>query len=121
MSQRTKVVYLEGYLSDAREGPGVLREPVRRTRTSGAEVAISLSDSFCIERHYDLVAELAKEANVVFASETEAQLLSGKQVVRLLSNLGRTAVVTLGAQGSIALPEKRRHDTEALAIGQLVD
>jgi sugar/nucleoside kinase (ribokinase family) len=60
MLRCTKVVYLEGYLSNAPRGPDVLRDAAQRARLAGADVAIRLSDSYCVERHYELLTELVE-------------------------------------------------------------
>ena len=125
MIRRSKVVYLEGYLSDAPLGPDVLREAVRDARVAGAEVALSLSDSFCVERHYELFLELAKESDIVFANEAEARLLSREddpdQVVAFFAELGGTAVLTLGARGSIVLSHGKREEVDVCAVDQILD
>ncbi len=125
MIGRAKVVYLEGYLSDAPMGHEVLKEAVRHGRAAGAEIAISLSDSFCVERHHELFVELAREADIVFANESEAQLLSGEQdlerAAAFFRDLGGSAVLTLGARGSIILTGDRREVVEVCGVEQIMD
>ncbi|MCG8371550.1 MAG: adenosine kinase, partial [Proteobacteria bacterium] len=45
------IVLLEGYLWDIDEGPSLARKAVDIARRNGAAVALSLSDSFCVDRH----------------------------------------------------------------------
>ncbi|MEM9335618.1 MAG: adenosine kinase, partial [Pseudomonadota bacterium] len=45
-----KVTLLEGYLWDIAEGPSLARQAIDIARRNGTTVALSLSDSFCVER-----------------------------------------------------------------------
>ena len=125
MIGRAKVVYLEGYLSDAPRGYEVLRHAVLQGRATGAQIAISLSDSFCVERHYELFMELAKEADIVFANEAEARLLSGEQdlerVAAFFAELGGAAVLTLGERGSVVVTGNRRDSVDVCAVERILD
>ena len=46
-----KVIYLEGYLFDALNGPAIFNEAARLAHLHGAKLALSLSDPWCAERH----------------------------------------------------------------------
>ena len=48
-----KIIYLEGYLFDAPEGPSIFARAAQIAEQSGAELALSLSDSWCVERHFE--------------------------------------------------------------------
>ena len=66
------VTYLEGYLFDP---PAAQRRSVAprppRTRP-GRQVALSLSDAFCVDRHRAAFRELVKQdVDILFANEAE--------------------------------------------------
>lgn len=120
-----KVVYLEGYLSDAPFGYEVLRLASDLAAEHGAALALSLSDPFCVERHRGLFLELASRADLVFCNSDEAQLLTGEQEIEgclaALSELPATAVVTRGAKGAHVLSEAGRVHVPAETVERVVD
>lgn len=72
MIEAAKVVYLEGYLFDREEAKAAFKEAARLARKSGAKVALSLSDAFCVDRHRaDFLALIRDGADIVFANEKE--------------------------------------------------
>jgi len=122
---RARVVYLEGYLSDAPAGYDVLREAASAARAAGAEVALTISDSFCAERHRELFLELGEQADIIFANESEVKLLSGSDdldsALGLLGELGGVGVVTLGGQGSVVVVDGERIPVPAWPVPSVVD
>ena len=70
--EAAKIVYLEGYLFDREEAKEAFREAARLATKSGAKVALSLSDAFCVDRHRADFRTLVREgADIVFANEKE--------------------------------------------------
>ena len=58
MVAQARVLYLEGYLWDSDEAKRAFIAAAEVARANGAEVALSLSDAFCVERHRDSFQEL---------------------------------------------------------------
>src|SRR3546814_8286854 len=50
---RAEIVYLEGYLWDQPRAKDAMRKAMRLAHKAGRNVAMSLSDSFCVDRHRD--------------------------------------------------------------------
>ena len=76
---RAAVTYLEGYLWDPPRAKEAFRVAMAAARRAGRRVALTLSDSFCVERHRDEFRALVNdEVNILFANE--AELLSLYQV-----------------------------------------
>ena len=76
----TRYVYLEGYLWDNPAGNKALRLAAAQARKHGAQVAFSLSDPFCVERHRgDFLAFIKDSVDLLFANEQEAALLAGAE------------------------------------------
>ena len=66
------VTLLEGYVWDIPEGPALADKAMRMTHESGGKVALSLSDSFCVERHRDAFHTAVRESvDIVMADEDE--------------------------------------------------
>ena len=67
-----KVLYLEGYLWDREDTKAAFRAAMAEAKTSGCEVALSLSDSFCVDRHRDSFMEIVEgPVDILFANEAE--------------------------------------------------
>ena len=78
MVRQAKVLYLEGYLWDSEEAKRAFIAAAEVMRASGGEVALSLSDAFCVERHRDSFLELVDgHVDVLFANEMEITALYG--------------------------------------------
>ena len=70
------IVLLEGYVWDIDEGPSLARKAVDIARRNGAAVALSLSDSFCVERHRASFMNFVGDGvDIVVADEDEVNAL----------------------------------------------
>src|SRR5205807_1206232 len=68
----SRLVYLVGYLWDPPQAKQALRRTVALARETGAEVALTLSDPFCVERHREEFLELIDSGvGVLFANAVE--------------------------------------------------
>ena len=67
-----RIVYLEGYLFDPPAAQAAFRAASRIAHQAGRQVAITLSDPFCVGRHRAAFrAFIQEEADIVFANEAE--------------------------------------------------
>lgn len=66
------ITYLEGYLFDQPEAKDAFREAARLAHDAGNKVALTLSDSFCVDRHRaDFLDLVEHRVDVLFANENE--------------------------------------------------
>jgi sugar/nucleoside kinase (ribokinase family) len=66
------VTYLEGYLFDPPEAQRAFRRAAAAAHAAGNQVALSLSDAFCVDRHRAAFLELVKQdVDILFANEAE--------------------------------------------------
>jgi fructokinase len=73
---RAKVTYLEGYLFDPPAAQEAFRAAARAAHAAGRQVALSLSDAFCVERHREAFRRLVRdEVDILFANEAEIAAL----------------------------------------------
>ncbi|HZD68721.1 MAG TPA: adenosine kinase [Actinomycetes bacterium] len=105
---RAKLVYLEGYLWDRPSAKEAFREAARLAHTAGRQVALTLSDPFCVDRHRESFVELIDGAiDVLFANAEEItslfQVASFEEALRLLRGRVSVAALTCGAEGSVVL------------------
>ena len=71
-----QVTYLEGYLWDPPAAKNAFRKAAKAAREAGRKVALTLSDSFCVERHRDEFLDLVRhEVDILFANEAEIKSL----------------------------------------------
>jgi sugar/nucleoside kinase (ribokinase family) len=67
-----QITYLEGYLWDRPEAKAAFQHAAKIAREAGRKTAITLSDSFCVDRHRDSFLELIRnQIDIVFANEAE--------------------------------------------------
>jgi len=66
------ITYLEGYLFDPPAAQAAFRRAAATAHAAGRQVALSLSDAFCVDRHRDAFRDLvAGHVDILFANEAE--------------------------------------------------
>jgi sugar/nucleoside kinase (ribokinase family) len=121
-----RITYLEGYLWDPPPAKEAFLTAAGIAHRSGARVALSLSDSFCVERHRQEFRDLVeRHVDVVLANEAEVlSLYETTDFDRALDALAAScgsAAVTRGAVGSVILDEGRRVEVQAEPVERVVD
>ena len=116
----SKVVYLEGYLWDAPEGPALFAAAAEAAAAAGREVAMTLSDPFCVDRHRaDFLAFIRAHVDLVFANETEAMSLyetgDFAAAAGAMAEDVALAALTRGEKGSVIVSGGERRTVEAAA------
>jgi len=124
--ERTKVTYLEGYLFDLPPAKEAMRQAISATHGADGSVAMSLSDSFCVERHKsDFLELLNSDLDLLFANEDEAKTLFGvstlARALDALEETGVLSVVTRGAQGCVVVTPASRIEVPAVPVVNVVD
>jgi len=111
--KNSEITFLEGYLWDEGEPKSAFDKAIQ----SSNKVAMSLSDSFCVERHKSHFLDLVKnKLDITFANEQEiTSLINAKnfnEVISFCKKLKKLIVVTRGKAGAIAI-----QDNEAVEWG----
>ena len=121
------ITYMEGYLWDPAKAKDAFRLAARLARGAGRRVALTLSDSFCVDRYRDEFLGLVRSGQVdtLFANEHELKALyQTADMGTALDALAADAplgVVTLGAAGSVTVQGGERIAVPAPPVGSLVD
>ncbi|MEM7433294.1 MAG: adenosine kinase [Pseudomonadota bacterium] len=121
-----KVILLEGYVWDLPEGPKLTRRAMDLGHTEGAAVALSLSDSFCVERHLQSFRDSVSDGvDIVLGNEAEICTHFGVDsfdaaVVEMLARPNLFAI-TRSEKGSVIVADGNRVDQPAETIGAVVD
>jgi fructokinase len=123
---QARVLYLEGYLWDSDDAKRAFIAAAEVARANGAEVALSLSDAFCVERHRDSFQELVDgHVDILFANEMEITSLykanSFEEAADQVRGRCRVAALTRSEQGSLILSGGATHRVEPYRLGPLVD
>jgi fructokinase len=126
MVRDTKVLYLEGYLWDSPEAKKAFITAAEACRESGGQVALSLSDGFCVDRHRESFLELVDgHVDVLFANEDEIKSLYGatdfESALEQVKGRCSVAVLTRSVQGSVVLSGDQRWEIPSYKLGDLVD
>jgi fructokinase len=126
MVAQAKVLYLEGYLWDSDEAKAAFIAAAEVARAHGGEVALSLSDAFCVERHRDSFQELVDgHVDILFANEMEITALykanSFEEAAEQVRGRCKLAALTRSELGSLILNGEGSHAIEPFKLGTLVD
>src|ERR1700744_366362 len=72
-----RIVYLEGYLWDPKDAKDAFVKAATIAHGPGRQVALTLSDAFCVDRYRDEFIELMRNGTVdlIFANEAELRAL----------------------------------------------
>ncbi len=121
------VTYLEGYLFDQPDAKAAFRAAAGAAHAAGRRVALSLSDTFCVERHRsDFLAFVEHEVDILFANDAEAcALYRVEQLDDAVAAVARdceVAAVTRGAEGSLVIGHGEVHAVAVHPVpGEVVD
>ena len=126
MVREAKVLYLEGYLWDSPAAKRAFIAAAEACRDSGGQVALSLSDGFCVDRHRESFLDLVNgHVDVLFANDVEIMSLYETDdfdtAVQQVSGCCRVAALTRGAKGSVVLSGDQRWDIGIVSLGDLLD
>lgn len=125
--REAQVTYLEGYLFDQPDAKEAFRHAAKLAHAAGQRVALSLSDTFCVERHHaDFLALVEHEVDILFGNESEIRALY--RVNRLDDTYEKVArhcelaALTRGAHGSVVVTPQGIHEVEVRPVaGPVVD
>ncbi|WP_407863630.1 adenosine kinase [Phyllobacterium phragmitis] len=122
-----KVVYFEGYLWDPPRAKEAIRLSAKIAHEHGRQVAMTLSDPFCVDRYREELLDLMRSGTVDIVFANEAELKSLYQTESLEVGLEairedcRLAAVTRSEKGSIVVTREETVAVPAIEIRELVD
>src|SRR5262245_35202339 len=100
---RCSVTYLEGYLWDKPRAKDAFRVAMAAARAAGRRVSLTLSDSFCVERHRaEFNALVDDQVDILFANREEILALT------LTRDLG-AAVAAVRGRSEIVVVTRSEH------------
>ncbi len=102
--KQSEIILLEGYLWDEGEPKKAFEKAIQNAKN----VAMSLSDQFCVDRHKPHFLDLVKnKLDITFANEQEIMSLidakSFDEVISFSKSLKKIIVLTRGEKGAVAI------------------
>lgn len=124
--QSAAVVLLEGYLFDKDAAKDAFRTAAGYAHAAGRKVALTLSDSFCVDRHRaDFLSLVKNDIDILFSNEDELKALY--QVKSINDGLHRLredcefAAVTRNEHGSVVIDGDEVVIIDAEPVDSVVD
>jgi sugar/nucleoside kinase (ribokinase family) len=113
-----QVTYLEGYLFDQPLAKEAFRHAARLAHDASRRVSLTLSDSFCVERHRaDFQALVEHEVDILFANEAEICALyevdDFDAALQRVRHQCEVAALTRSAKGSVIVNGDEVHVVDA--------
>jgi sugar/nucleoside kinase (ribokinase family) len=121
-----QITYMEGYLFDRPEAKDAFRLAAKLARKAGRRTSITLSDSFCVERHRaDFLDLIRNDIDIVFANESEVtSLYETQNFDGAMQAMGRDctlAVLTRSAKGCVVVDGGKATAVPAHPASKVVD
>ncbi|MGJ4931059.1 adenosine kinase [Bradyrhizobium sp. HKCCYLS2038] len=122
-----RIVYLEGYLWDPKDAKDAFVKAATIAHDAGREVALTLSDSFCVDRYREEFLDLLRggTADVVFANEAELHSLYQTSdfdgALKQLREDATLGIVTRSDKGCVVVSNDGIITVPAHPIDALVD
>jgi sugar/nucleoside kinase (ribokinase family) len=121
------ILYLEGYLWDPKSAKEAFAKAAAIAHQAARQVALTLSDAFCVERYRDEFLELMRNGTVDLVFANEAELYSLYQtsdfetaLKQLRSDIG-FAAVTRSEKGCVVVSSAGVTPVPAFPIRKVVD
>ena len=120
--QNAEMIFLEGYLWDE-GGP---KKAFDKAIVNSKNVAMTLSDQFCVERHKNHFLDLVRnQLDIVFANEQEIlSLISTNKFSDAISfskEIKKNIIITRGPKGAIAINKNEIVEIEAKSNLDIID
>ncbi|MFZ5668459.1 MAG: adenosine kinase [Pseudomonadota bacterium] len=124
--ERSKIIYMEGYLFDPPEARRAFAKAAGLARAAGRLIAVTLSDAFVVERHRDVLrAFIEAECDIVLANEAELKAMFQTDdfdvAAAQLRSMTRISAITRSEQGSLVLSGRDSHAIPAYPVEKVVD
>ncbi len=121
-----KVLYMEGYLYDRDDAKAAFRHAAAVAHEHERFVSLTLSDSFCVDRHReDFRALVSDRVDLLFGNEEELlslyELDSFDAAVAALRSECELAAITRGASGCVIITGDDVLEVPAQSVDQVID
>ena len=123
---RSKYLYLEGYLWDSDLAKKAFITAAQIAKESNTKIVLSLSDSFCVDRHRESFITLIKDyVDILFCNESELQSLFKEipfeDCKKSISSICNLCIVTMGKNGSLIIDQNKIEKIDSVLSGKVID
>jgi sugar/nucleoside kinase (ribokinase family) len=120
------ITYCEGYLWDMDIAKEAIRGAMDVAAAAGRTVSLTLSDSFCVDRHRDEWLDLLDDkVDLLFANEAEICALfetdDFDEAARRIDGMVAVSALTRSAAGSVVVADGEHIAVPAEPVAQVVD
>lgn len=124
--ERARILYLEGYLFDPPRAQEAFRVAARQAHAAGGQVALTLSDPFCVDRHRTAFQDLVRHhVDILLANEAEIcalyQVDDFDVALQRVRQHCSVAALTRSAKGSVIVSGDEVHVIDAAPVKAVVD
>lgn len=121
-----EVTYMEGYLWDKPKAKDAFIKAAQIAHDAGKKVSLTLSDSFCVDRHRESFRELVNgHIDILFANEEELKSLylanTFEEALGAVRQDCQLAAVTRSEKGSVIVGAGDTYEVPAAEVTQVVD
>ncbi|WP_407519687.1 adenosine kinase [Methylobacterium oryzisoli] len=123
-----RFVYLEGYLWDPPAAKDAFRKAAQIAHAAGNQVALTLSDPFCVDRYRDEFLGLIRDGSldILFANIHELKSLyqtadAETALSALRAEAGLLGVVTRSEEGALVVTREETRAVPASPVREVVD
>ncbi len=124
--KQSRITYLEGYLFDRPEAKAAFYKAAKIARTAGRHVALTLSDSFCVNRHRGEFLDLIRNnVDILIGNQHEIEALyetdNSEEALRLASKECSLVTMTKSAEGALVANKNEIIKVDGLRVASVVD
>jgi len=121
-----KIAYLEGYLWDNIKAKQAMQKMVDICKSDNQQIAFTLSDLFCVDRHRESFQELIKNnVDILFGNKEEIcsmiQSTSLEDVITYAKSLNIISVITLAEKGSLIINKNEVFEINPENVDKVID
>ena len=121
-----EIIFLEGYLWDKGMSEEMFKHVIYLAKKNNIEIAMSLSDIFCVTRHREDFFELLKnDLNILIGNENEINELMQKNnlldSMNELKNINKLIIITRSENGSVTVLNNEITNCESVKVEKILD
>jgi sugar/nucleoside kinase (ribokinase family) len=122
----SNVLYCEGYIWDVDVTKEAIRHAIQIAQQAGNRISFTLSDSFCVDRHFDEWHTLLdNDIDILFGNEDELMTLTKESTheAAIEAVRGRCEILcaTIGPAGSLIVTADETIEVPAVQVDKVVD
>lgn len=122
----SEFLFCEGYIWDVDVTKDAIRHAIAVSKEAGRKISFTLSDSFCVTRHFDEWHELVdNDIDLLFGNEEELMTLTEAknhaEAIEMVRGRCEILCATKGPQGSIIVTADETVEVPAVQVPEVVD